>query len=135
MQGDPIAARVATPIMLLAVSMLAAAAPGDGPAAPVEDCPFEQTWYAGDVHFWETLEVGGDATGIWTQGGMDGDAGHDRRAFRWARSGSTLTVRDDRGREATVGYQLDRDRTSCILRLDVNPFDREGGFTVFSDVR
>lgn len=96
-------------------------------------CRFEQTWYAGDVHFNEQIEFRGDATGTWMQDGMAGDAPHVRKEFRWERTASTLTVSYDDRAPRTVSYRVHRER-ACYLTFQDHPFVTDGsGFRHFSD--
>jgi hypothetical protein len=86
-----------------------------------ERCPLEQTWFQGDVHFSQQLELGHDGRGVWWTGGMDHDAPRLRAEFRWQSDGSTLTVVVGPARR-TVGYRIEVwDHISdglCFLRLD-----------------
>lgn len=66
-------------VIVLGICLLGFAAMSRTPAA--DECHFEQTWYAGDVHFNEQIEFRADSTGIWQQDGMSGDAPHDKKEF------------------------------------------------------
>ena len=102
-------------------------------ASDDEACRLEQAWEAGDLHFNETIDFRADASGTWTQGGLDGDAGHDRKQFRWARTDSVLTVTYDRDRRSDVRYDLARRAGRCYLTFHDHPFLTDGsGFTHFS---
>lgn len=99
-----------------------------------DGCRFEQTWYAGDVHFNEQIEFRADSTGTWIQGGMASDAPHDRKEFTWERTASTLTVAYDRDQRRSVDYRIERRRNACYLTFTVHPFVGDGsGFRHFAD--
>ena len=92
-----------------------------------DDCQFQQTWYAGDQHFNETIEFRDDATGTWSSGGFAHDAPHVRKDFRWTRTASTLTVTYDQDVRTTVDYELERRTERCSLRFHDHPFAAVGG--------
>jgi hypothetical protein len=101
---------------------------------PADECRFERTWYAGDVHFNEQIEFRPDSTGTWIEDGMDSDAPHDRKDFSWQRTASTLTVAYDRDERRTVDYRLERRGNHCYLTFTVHPFLGEGsGFRIFGE--
>jgi hypothetical protein len=102
--------------------------------ADVAGCPFEQTWFTGDLHFWQELVFDRDGTGVWESGGMDSDASHDRVSFGWTRDRSTLTAVTD-GERRTVGYEIRRyeDSDLCFLQLDGRFLPHEHQSTHWSD--
>src|SRR5580704_8254882 len=68
-----------------------------------EECPLEQTWFQGDMHYSQELVFSHDGKGVWTTGGMSDDAPHKRMNFRWQSNGSRLTVVSS-GARRTVDY-------------------------------
>jgi len=99
-----------------------------------DECRFEQTWYAGDVHFNEQIEFRGDATGTWKQDGMASDAPHIRKEFRWERTSSTLTASYDDRAPRSVSYTVHRQAGACWLTFKDHPFVTDGsGFRHFAD--
>ena len=120
-------------LILLGVCLLGFAAMSRTPAPAADDCRFEQTWYAGDVHFNEQIEFRPDSTGIWMQDGMAGDAPHHKKEFTWQRTASRLTVSHDDG-QRSVTYRLQRTGNACYLTFEDHPFAADGsGFRHFSD--
>lgn len=118
--------------IVFGVSLLALAATSR--THHVDECRFEQKWYAGDVHLNELLEFRVDSTGTWTEGGMAGDARHDQKEFQWSRAASTLTVIYDRDQRRTVEYRVERRGNHCYLTFNAHPFLADGsGFRHFSD--
>ena len=98
-----------------------------------DECRFEQTWYAGDVHFNEQIEFRGDSMGTWIQDGMASDAPRARKEFKWERTASTLTVSYDERTQRTVNYRV-HGRSACYLTFEDHPFVTDGsGFRHFSD--
>lgn len=124
MQSPPIAAALA----LFAVTAAAALTRG-------ADCRLAQTWYAGDVHFNERIELRDDATGRWVSSGMDGDARHATLHFTWTTEGDELVVRSSGATTKRVQYACRPYRDWCYLTFDDSPFvDDHSGFTLFSTV-
>lgn len=118
-------------LIVLGVCLLGLAAMCRPPAA--DECQFEQTWYAGDVHFNELIEFRADSTGTWVQDGMAGDAPHDKKEFTWQRTASRLTVSHD-DRQRSVTYRIQRRGNTCYLTFQDHPFVADGsGFRHFSD--
>src|SRR5688572_2789973 len=115
--------------MLVGVSALAGVATRSAEQA----CPFEQTWYAGDVHFNERIEFRADASGTWISSGMADEARQERRTFRWSRTSSRLSVMAGDVRR-DIGYSVRPYRQSCFLTFEDHPLlgDRSG-FTHFSN--
>lgn len=98
-----------------------------------DDCRFEQTWYAGDVHFNERIELRADWTGTWIQGGMASDAPHDQKEFTWSRTASTLTVSYG-DQQRTIEYRIERPRSTCYLKFGAHPFlSDDPGYLTFSN--
>lgn len=101
-----------------------------GRARRVEpDCRLDQLWSQGDQHFWETLELASDGTGVWTEGGFDSDAPHGRLWFAWREHDGAITFR--RGaREVALRYTIEPRETFCFLALAAHPFepDRTGTY-------
>src|ERR1700761_6161221 len=81
-----------------------------------ESCRFEKTWYTGDQHYNEILELRGDMTGRWSEGGMGGGP-ISHIDFRWSRTDSTFTATFDSA-EHTVRYKLEQREIYCRLILD-----------------
>lgn len=103
-------------------------------AERTDECRFEQTWYAGDVHFNEQIELRADSTGTWIENGAANDARRDRKDFTWVRTATTLAVTYDRDRSRTVDYRIERRRNACYLSFRVHPFlDDDSGFHQFAD--
>jgi hypothetical protein len=102
--------------------------------ADVAGCPFEQTWFTGDLHFWQELTFDRDGTGVWEAGGMDSDASHDLVSFAWTRDRSSLTAVVD-GERRTVEYEIRRSEGSdlCFLSLDGRFVPQEHQSTHWSD--
>ena len=99
-------------------------------------CRFEQTWYAGDVHYQERIEVRADATGTWVETGAASDARRDRKEFTWERTAAKLVVTYDRGKKRSVEYQIKRRREACYLTFKPHPFlDDDSGFHEFANHR
>ena len=71
-----------------------------------EECPLEQRWFQGDIHYSQELVFDHDGKGVWTTGGMSDDAPHLRMNFRWQNNGSSLTVVSD-GARRTVEYRIE----------------------------
>ena len=100
----------------------------------VEACPFERTWFQGDLHFWQELTFEPAGTGVWSTGGMASDAPHKRIEFRWQRDRSTLTA-ESAGERRSARYEIEQRDWGCSLRFD-QPFvadDQQS--THWSDVR
>ena len=97
-------------------------------------CPFEQTWYAGDVHFNERIEFRADATGTWISSGMADEARRERRDFQWSRTESALTVTHD-DQVGVVRYKVELYKSRhCFLTFANHPLlADESGFHHFSD--
>lgn len=96
-------------------------------------CRFEQTWYAGDVHYNERIELRVDSTGTWLQNGMASEKPPVRKEFTWERTASTLTVSYDHKRR-TVEYRIEPRPASCWLKFTAHPFGDNDGYTHFSTV-
>ena len=112
--------------------MLVATGREERPA--VEECPFEQTWFQGDIHFSQELTFEHEGTGIWATGGMAGDAPHKRLAFRWRRDRETLTA-ESGGESRTVRYEITRHSSGCFLTFDARFLPDDGQSTHWSDSR
>ncbi|MEO6773093.1 MAG: hypothetical protein ABI467_08720 [Kofleriaceae bacterium] len=131
-ESPPIAGMTIAAACALALSLVVAER-----ASPMtkEACTFEQTWYKGDQHYWETLELRRDMTGRWTEGGMGGDAPIGHIDFQWRRTDHTFTAVFGSA-EHTVDYQLERrGENTCRLTLRVHPFDADRGVLIMSDSR
>jgi hypothetical protein len=131
-ESSPVAGMTIAALCTLALSFVVVER-----ASPMtkDACPFEQTWHKGDQHYWETLELRGDLTGRWTEGGMAGDAPIGHVDFHWRRTDHTFTAVFDSS-EHTVDYELERrGESSCRLILHVHPFDAERGVLIMSDSR
>lgn len=132
--ADPSAAGSAllTVATSLLVYLIGVVSMGGREAADV--CRFEQTWYAGDVHYHERIELRADSTGTWIETGAASDARRDRKEFTWERTAITLEVTYDRGKKRSVEYQIERSRNACYLTFRLHPFlDDDSGFHQFAD--
>ena len=97
-------------------------------------CRFDQTWYAGDVHYSERIEVRSDSAGVWIETGAASDARRTRKEFTWERTDTTLAVVYDGDKKRTVDYRLERRRDACYLTFSVHPFlADDSGFHQFAD--
>jgi hypothetical protein len=117
--------------VLLIGACLIGVASMSGPET-TDACRFEQTWYAGDVHYNERIELRVDSTGTWLQNGMASEKPPVRKEFTWARTASTFSVVYD-DQERTVEYRIEPRRTSCWLKFKAHPFGDRDGFTHFSN--
>jgi hypothetical protein len=115
---------------VVACLMLLATGHEERPA--VEECPFEQTWFQGDMHFSQELTFEHEGTGVWSTGGMDSDAPHKRLAFRWRRDRETLTA-EAGGESRTVRYEITRHNLHCFLRFAGRFLPDEGQKTSWRD--
>jgi len=97
-------------------------------------CRIEQTWYAGDVHYYEQIELRADSSGTWISSGAASDARRDRKQFTWERTATTFVVAYGIGEKRTVDYRLERRRDACYLTFRSHPFlDDDSGFHHFAD--
>src|SRR5262249_50541834 len=99
-----------------------------------DDCRFERTWYAGDIHFNEELTFFENGQGLWVSGGFAEEARHERRRFTWTRDASQVTVEAMKGGTRTVRYTIHRDH--CMLVFEEHPLlDDNSGFRHFTTLR
>lgn len=123
--------------LVAGVLLLCACLIGVGLMSRTDDadpCRIEQTWYAGDVHYYEQIDLRADATGTWISSGAASDARRERKEFTWKRSSTTLSVAYDRDKKRTVDYRLERRRDACYLTFKSHPFlDDDSGFHHFAD--
>jgi hypothetical protein len=118
-------------VTVVALMMTVATIVSRPPRTNTNDCALEQTWYAGDVHFNERIELRADTSGTWQASGMDSDAPQRQKEFRWQRASETLIIDNAR----RTSFSLRRRGNHCYLTLDENPFFYdEGGFRHFSDM-
>lgn len=125
-ESGPVAAAI---FAALALAVLA------GKAEPVteDSCLFEQTWYSGDQHYWDIVELRPDQTGRWTEGGMGGDGPYERVDFRWRRTDTTFTAIYGSADHATA-YKLEPRDERCRLSLAVHPFRPDHGSLLLTNV-
>ena len=132
-----IAERPTATAILVVGACLIGVASMSGTAQDSAACRFEQTWYAGDVHYNERIELRADATGTWLQNGMASEKPPVRKEFTWQRTASTLTVHEDDHEDdqrRTVEYRIEPRPASCWLRFTAHPFGDSDGFTHFSNL-
>lgn len=119
--------------VLLVGACLIGVASMSGPET-TDACRFEQTWYAGDVHYSERIELRPDSTGTWIETGSASDARRDRKEFTWKRTATTFATDYDQDKERTVDYRIERRRNACYLTFRSHPFlDDDSGFHHFAD--
>lgn len=103
-----------------------------------EECPFEQTWYDGDVHFNATLVFSADGAGTFATGGAASDAPQTRYDFGWTRDGQSVTVVVD-GTRTTLTFEVGRWETgTCWLRSEEqgeSPPPLKWGYRLFTNHR
>jgi hypothetical protein len=102
------------------------------PAA--DECPFEQQWYQGDLHFWQELTFERGGHGLWETGGMASDAPHERIDFRWERDRETVTA-EAGGERRTVRYEIRPRESGCYLWFEAPFLPDDGQSTHWSDRR
>lgn len=85
-------------------------------STPPERCRLAQTWYDGDVHFSQELELDAEGRGVWTTGGMDTDAPHQRTWFTWTRTGATFRAKFG-PTTRTVGVHVSEHDGDCTLQF------------------
>jgi len=120
--------RVAVPLLAAVALLVTGLAARENLAdRDPEGCGLVGVWEEGDIHFWETLALYGNGTGVWESGGYDDKAPQREEEFYWSRSGNKLTV-DGR----TVDFELERHDNWCWLIFDdgQHPFHPDRGILI-----